>query len=382
MTQPEIRDRCRNMILGALVADAATMGLHWVYDQAHLAKLAPEKPEFMAPDAHNYAGVAGYFAHGTRTKGMQSQYGEQAMVMLRTLARGGDGVEDFAEAFRTHFGYGGAYVGYIDHATRDTLDNQRRYEDEALRIAEQLDPTLERRLRKSLVATALPLLARYEGEELAQRYLQAVDSDLTSAAQALLPALVALTRPTGSYDLQLPATAKLPPLVAALVASNSEAFSQTITASIRTTSDHPTAMLYGGICSEMMRTALQHGDRDSVIEAAQRHAKGDAADLLKQALSMRATHTVEQTTLHFGMACDLPYGVPSAVHNIATAPDFVSAIRRNILAGGDNCGRAILVGAVMGALYGDDPEKGIPAEWIAQTDQAAESEELIKGLLG
>lgn len=381
MITPQIQNRCRNMILGALVADAATMGLHWVYDQAHLLKIAPVSPEFIDPDASSYAGVPGYFAHATRTTGMQSQYGEQAMVMLRTLARGGNGAEDFAEDFRTHFGYGGAYVGYIDHATRDTLDNLRRYEDAAHHEAQQLQPQLERRLRKVLVAAALPLLARYEGEELTRRYIEAVDDTLVSAAKTLLPELIKIPRPTGSYDLQLPAIAKLPPLVAALVASQADDFSDAIAVAVRTTSDHPTAIQYGIITGEMMRAAVTEGTADAVIAAAQASATDKAAILLDQALAMHDTDTA-QVTKHFGMACDLPYGVPSALHNIATAPDFATAIRRNILAGGDNCGRAMLVGAVAGALFGTNTPDGIPAEWLARMNYNTEAQDLISELLG
>lgn len=381
MTTPQMLDRCRNMILGALVADAATMGLHWVYDQGHLLKIAPDKPEFTAPDASSYVGVPGYFAHATRSTGMQSQYGEQAMVMLRTLARGGNGAEDFEEDFRAHFGYGGAYVGYIDHATRDTLDNLRRYEDAAHHAAEQLDPPLERRLRKVLVAAALPLLARYEGAELARRCTEAVDDTLVAPAQALLPELLKIPRPTGSYDLQLPAIAKLPPLVAALVASQDNDFSAAITAAVRTTSDHPTAVEYGIISGEMMRAALTEGTAQAVITAAQASASDEAAILLEQALAMRDTDTA-QVTKHFGLACDLPYGVPSALHNIATASDFTTAIRRNILAGGDNCGRAMLVGAVAGALFGTVTAKGIPPQWLAHMNHNDEAQNLISILLG
>lgn len=374
MTTPQTRERSRNMILGALVADAATMGLHWVYDQPHIVKIAPEAPEFITPTASNYEGVLGYFAHATRSTGMQSQYGEQAMVMLRTLAEGGNGSTDFADQFRAYFGYGGGYVGYIDHATRDTMDNLRRYEDAAHHAAEQLEPPLERRLRKQLVAAALPLLARYEGEELSQRYEAAVDGDLLPAAKTLLPALLRIPRPTGSYDLQLPAIAKLPPLVATMAVQEDDIFDAEIDAAVRTTSDHPTARHYGAISGRMMRAALNEGTIEAVIRAAEQTAQGDAATLVAQALAMRDKGNAE-VTRHFGMACDLPYGLPSALHNIATAADYTTAVRRNIYAGGDNCGRAILVGAIMGALH------GVPEGWQMQMTHKQEADALIDRLL-
>ena len=57
------------MILGALVADAASMGLHWIYDQARIKDVALDAPEFMQPDPKNYDGVPAYFAHRNRAAG-------------------------------------------------------------------------------------------------------------------------------------------------------------------------------------------------------------------------------------------------------------------------------------------------------------------------
>lgn len=133
-------DRCKSMILGALVADAAAMGLHWIYDQEHIRAIALDAPEFVPPDQQNYDGVVAFFAHPNRASGEFSQYGEQAMVMLRTLAASAGQYDsaEFADHFRQHFGYGGAYVGYIDHATRDTLDNWTRFEDAAFACARSL----------------------------------------------------------------------------------------------------------------------------------------------------------------------------------------------------------------------------------------------------
>jgi len=40
----------QNAIIGALVADAATMGLHWLYDQARIAELATTMVSTIRPD--------------------------------------------------------------------------------------------------------------------------------------------------------------------------------------------------------------------------------------------------------------------------------------------------------------------------------------------
>tara|TARA_B110000908_G_scaffold127531_1_gene149655 strand:- start:584 stop:991 length:408 start_codon:yes stop_codon:yes gene_type:complete len=115
----DIQSRARNLVLGALVADAATMGLHWLYDQDRIREVAPEAPEFVGPNPTHFDGVPAFFAHAGRTSGAQSQYGEQALVMARALAANAGNYDRtvYADHFRAHFGYGGKYVGYIDHAT-------------------------------------------------------------------------------------------------------------------------------------------------------------------------------------------------------------------------------------------------------------------------
>lgn len=387
MTFSDRQTRSKNMIFGALVADAAALGTHWIYDQAHIAAIAPETPEFTPPLAKNYEGVMGFFAHGGRGSGAQSQYGEQALVMLRVLANAHGEFEAaaFAEAFQAHFGYGGEYIGYIDHATRDTLDNARRFEDRALQIAAELGADIAPRTRKEIVAMAIPMLARMSGNTLETAFEKRLLADYDDAAQrnfgmALLRQLQTTPRATGAVDIQLPATAKLPPLVAVLASAKDVAFDHDVASAVQTTSDHPVAAEYGRIVSHMMRAALVDGTVAAVTQAAQTTATGDAAALIAKALGMSKTDNA-RVTAEFGMACDLPYGVPSALHNIATAPDFATAVRRNIYGGGDTCGRAMIVGAVAGALYGRNNPKGIPQSWIDRLAAKDEVNRLVSKLL-
>ncbi|HKI74559.1 MAG TPA: ADP-ribosylglycohydrolase family protein, partial [Pseudomonadales bacterium] len=135
MTQDSSQiDRARNSVLGALVADAATMGFHWCYSQRRIAELAPDNPEFRQPDAADYAGGVGYFAHGMKNAGEFSHYGEQAWVLLHSMVSNGSRYEKrhYQNAFRDHFGYGGKFHGYIDRPTRETLDAIYRRESEAM----------------------------------------------------------------------------------------------------------------------------------------------------------------------------------------------------------------------------------------------------------
>lgn len=363
--------RARNMVLGALVADAAAMGTHWIYDRDHIRKIAPETPEFVTPDAAHYDGVPAFFAHSNRQTGDQSQYGEQLIVMLKALAAN-DGVYEaqiYATHFRAHFGYGGPYVGYIDHATRDTLNNFLRAEDEALNHAYALPFDGPRKVTTAMVGKAMALVPRYKDDALRAKFEEAVrmthDDDVTVAhGLNVLAEIIAIPRKFGAVDEQLPAIAKLPGLIASLPHNvDAETFNTAVDSAVRTTSDHERAIAFGRITARMMQAALTTDDMTAIVSAGRSVATPETDALMTDAISMTAQDT-NAATKHFGMACDLNYGVPSVVHNILTAPTYADAVQRNIYAGGDTCGRAILLGAIMGAAYGIGGKHGIPAEWV------------------
>ena len=77
-------------VLGALVADSASLGLHWVYDPARIAEIEPVRGiVFLQPDPSNYSGIKGYFAHRLKVAGDSSSYGETCLLMLKHLAQHG-----------------------------------------------------------------------------------------------------------------------------------------------------------------------------------------------------------------------------------------------------------------------------------------------------
>ena len=65
-------------VFGALVADAAALGLHWNYDPARVKEVADANGggAFVPLDAAHYEGISSSFKHALRCDGMQSQYGE------------------------------------------------------------------------------------------------------------------------------------------------------------------------------------------------------------------------------------------------------------------------------------------------------------------
>jgi len=262
------KTRADAMIWGSFVADAATMGLHWLYDQNRIRDVAPDAPEFVAPNADNFAGVPAFFAHATRRAGDLSQYGEQQLVMLQSLAaQGRYDRADYQARFRAHFGYGGGYVGYIDRPTRDTL----------------------------------------------------------------LPALVA----RHADDPQLMTH---------------------VEDAVRVTNNNDTAVSFAKTAAKLLQQVLATGaipDLTTLI--------ADADPVVKEAISTALNRTDETTqtiTADIGMSCNLDLGVPSIFHNLATTTGYIAGVRSNIYAGGDNCGRSIVLGAALGAVY------GVPQDWI------------------
>ena len=286
-------------ILGAIVADAAALGLHWLYDPARIADVAQAHggPAFVPIDEAHFADVPGYFAHGARKNGQVSQYGECLLAARDCMVGGAFDVVSYQQAFVARFGPGGSYVGYIDRPTRGTLAN--------------------------------------------------IAADVTA--------------PSGIDDDQLPAIARLPVVVAYGTQAD-------IVPAIQVTNVNDVATAYGMIFAGLLRDVLAGTHLSQALRAAADTASGDIKTALTAALQ-----TTESDSVAYGeitqRACHLPMAMPLAFHIMARADSYTDAINRNILAGGDSCGRAIIIGAVMGAVHGIAAE-GIPLGWILQTDDA------------
>ncbi len=65
-------------------------------------------------------------------------------------------------------------------------------------------------------------------------------------------------------------------------------------------------------------------------------------------------------------ACLLKSAVPVSAFALAhsDAKSYAELVVDNLYAGGDNCGRSIMLGAIAGARFGVGGEKGIPERWI------------------
>ncbi|KAG1667520.1 hypothetical protein FOA52_013710 [Chlamydomonas sp. UWO 241] len=79
-----------------------------------------------------------------------------------------------------------------------------------------------------------------------------------------------------------------------------------------------------------------------------------------------------------GPACGNPAALTNVLAAAATFPSYVDGVRANLVAGGDNCSRGLLVGALLAAQCGMD---SVPASWRERTDALAELEPLVDQLM-
>lgn len=81
----------------------------------------------------------------------------------------------------------------------------------------------------------------------------------------------------------------------------------------------------------------------------------------------------------FGLSCALPGALQNAVAGAgAFAGRYADGVRANIMAGGDNCSRSVLLGALLAAEGG---AAAVPPEWAAKTTRFAEIEALAAKLV-
>jgi hypothetical protein len=296
--------RSEAALIGALTADAAAMGLHWLYDPDRIAALAQTGPLlFRVPDPADFDGFKGVFVHQGRASGNLSQYGAQLRTSLQALADKG-GAFDMAAAqarFVAAFAEDGWWTGYRDKPTKGALEN----------IA------------------------------------------------------AGRTDPSGILDDQLPALPRLIPLLARPGGADAGALAacMSVTNLGEDTLDHARAF------AAALEAALDGADIAAALAAGEAVASAPLAAALRDARA--SAQTPVDLAGRVGRHCHLPAALPVIWRIAAEAPDFATAAEWNVRAGGDSCGRAIALGALMGAVH------GVPPLWIQRlTDGPALAAEI------
>jgi len=373
-------------LAGGWVADAASLGLHWLYNSPRILKVGGQAPEFLPPKADYFEGGLGYFAHGGKKSGDVSHYGAATGVLIDSLLanKGTLNIRDYQRRFRTYFGPGGQWQGYVDNPTRVTLDNLNKNEQNA--IEQALTTTtaeLTDKQKRILVQKVIPYTRYLTGDQLAAPVKRAIDltykdSETQEAGVHIAETIDRHLIPeSGANDMQLPAVSKLAPLVAAYCGSNQ--LMAMAEAAVRMTNHNDDAVAWARCAARLLDYLFQGESMSSALDAASLEAPN--SESLTQARSGSSLDGPSAGDTH-GRTCYLHEAMPVIFHILTHADSFTDAVRANIQCGGDSCGRAWIIGPAMAAIHGVGGERGIPLSWLARVTSADAILEEIEILMG
>jgi ADP-ribosyl-[dinitrogen reductase] hydrolase len=306
-------DRIRGAIWGQFVGDAAALGSHWVYDLNELKELFPKGVQgFESPADDHY--------HRGKRPGDQTHYGDGALVLLETVADHPS--FDPAEFGRRFVEVFQVYPGYLDKATKGTLANFEQ--------AQKQKPNGKFEFQSGADDDQLATPSR----------IAAIVGRFWSRAD-LLRIVARTTRVTQNN-------------ATAIATTQAQAF-----------------LLQELIKGESLPSAVEK------LKASLDQFAGELGSELRSSIQKAQDKTsadVISATLEFGQACPLPQSFPSALHAfLRHSMDFRAAILETLRAGGDNAGRAAIVGAWSGAYLGMD---AIPLDWrtrLSNTSRIADA---------
>jgi len=362
-------------LAGGWVADAASLGLHWLYNSKRIREVGGDEPEFLPPKAEYFQGGFGYFAHEGKQVGDVSHYGAATGVLTDSLLtnQGRLNIRDYQRRFRAFFGPGGKWQGYIDNPTRVTLNNLNIIEQTAIEKAQaNTSANLTDQQKRILVQKVLPYTRRLTGDQLAEPVRKAID--LTYHETGVQEAGVHLAETidrhlvaeSGANDMQLPAVSKLPPLVA-YYCGRENLLAKT-EAAVRVTNHNDEAVAWARCAARL----LDHLFRGDSLQAALASAETEAPDQasLSRAQSGSSLDAIPAGDT-FGRTCYLHEAMPVIFHILSYATSYTEAVRANIQCGGDSCGRAWIIGPAMAAVHGVGGQRGIPLSWLARVSDAS-----------
>lgn len=372
----------QNMALGLFIADAASIGFHWIYDFDHLQKIASKNPVFKTPLFKNYEGIFGFFAHEKKLKGDFSHYGETALLVLQNLNVNNEKFDllNYQKIYREYFGAGGDYIGYIDSPTRITLENLVAADYEVARITEKSDYKLQNEIVKVVLQKVLPYTRIYQGDELIVPITDAIS--VTYDDPKILEFALKIAQRidnnrlliSGADDQQLPALAS-----AALFACyfKGENFNKSLKSAVRVTNNNQNAVDAAFFIAELCQLILCGKDIDCAIEVSQ----SNQTEFIKQCIGtfnkIKHLSSLKEASEQSGRTCYLNESIPLSLWILSTSNSYEEAITLNVLVGGDSCGRSYIVGSIAGGYYWNQSAKGIPFDWVAKMNKLKEVSQLI-----
>lgn len=295
----------KNILITSLVADALSLGAHWIYSQREIAEKFGSITGYSDPATSYHPGKrAGDFTH----------YGDQTMVLLRSIAlHGRFDLASFVAEWRA-FWENPETQSYRDGATKATLENLRN----GLPPGQAASPSND----ISAAARIAPLfLLKWKSNE-----------DLIAAARAQT-----------SFTHGDPA-----------VEEAAEFFAR-VTLAVQTGSAIPDAL---SEVASLPWNAISNEWLQAAVESSASAASDSVA-----------------TKVH-GLSCHIPDAFPALCHLLIRHPDdLIAALTANVEAGGDSAARGLIIGMIHGAKPKATP---LPENWLSGLRAHDEMEQLIE----
>jgi hypothetical protein len=381
-------------VLGALVGDAAALGLHWIYSDAVLdAQAALPSLLFTSPRETQtfYRKRPSVYAHQHKSAGDLSPYGSLLRMAVQQAALdrqvwSDQSVRVFKRALVEAFGPGGTYVGYVDATIRLTLEAvllELRLALDAVRVPDEIDARTARLIRHVKV---FPLALVCDGEELLNRSLAATRAShnfdaalaFTKDVVAAAEAVRAAAQPCGQADVAHNTVAVRSLLATVLTLQlDAQAAGAAVRRFNRAVTQADDSFAWCDVIHQLLRAVLVGA---TIADAIAQLDVGESAAVAAAVGRARAEVATDHRDFvgSVGRASYLSCSVPAVLHlllqvssrQLEPTAAFVWALEQCVLAGGDSCGRAALVGSILGAAHGDVP--------AALLDQLADRATLLR----
>ena len=268
------------MVLSSFIGDALALGVHWIYDAEKIKNIYGRVGEYIKPPKGSY--------HAGKAAGDFTHYGDQTLILFESTAqRGGFDVSDFSSRWQWLFEN---YRGYVDGATRETLEN----------LEHGLAPLKAGSPSNDLAGASriAPIVFMYERDEDAMVYASRTQTRMTHSNPDVVDAAEFFAKVTKKVlDGEAPAIA------------------------------------IGKIAEERFR--------ESPIR-----------EWVKKGLASLKVPS-EAAVKQFGQSCHIPEAFPAVIHFIGKYEDNLKeALIENTMAGGDAAARGMIIGMILGAYQG------------------------------
>ncbi len=293
-----------DIVLGSFIGDALALGPHWIYDPSQVREKLGKVTAYQDP-------VTVY--HKGKHAGDQTHYGDQTLILLRSIAEAGNfKLERFASLWRD-FWESPDTVSYRDGATKGTLANLQAGKDPGSAASPSNDIAGAARI-------APLFLLNWESDE----------------------QLLFAVREETSFTHGSPEVVE-------------------------------TAAFFAHVVLAIRQGA---GIPDALAKAAALTWKHLPDHWLDKARESAASGESDTAALgDHGLTCHTPDAFPGICHLLLRYPeDPATALIENVNAGGDSAARGMILGMVYGAAF---PVSGWPAEWVTGLKAGEEIRRLV-----